>query len=166
MRQQTYSRGKERKDTGLKPLTGINQRLSADMIIVQRSATDAPKGGPAITGIEEPVAFGILDQHSGCGISNPRRTRSQHRNDNDLKAFVGPAVHKETHWIIVKSDSASEIIGAAKELGWFSEPSLANTWPHNTVHERRTGTLKSVCRAAMQEYSSAGTSSQVYVTAI
>lgn len=30
-----------------------------------------------------------------------------------------------------------------------SEPSLANEWPHNTVHKRWQGTVKSICRAAM-----------------
>ena len=127
MRQQTYIRSKERKDSGLAPLTGINQRLSAAMIIAQRSTSEAPKGGQAIAGIEEPISFGILDQHSGCGISNPRRTRSQDRNYEDLKAFVGPSVHRSTPWIVVKSDAAPEIVAAVKELGWFYEPSLANT---------------------------------------
>ena len=61
MRQQTYSRSKERKNSGLAPLTGINQRLSADMIIAQRSTSEAPKGGPAIAGIEKPISFGTLD---------------------------------------------------------------------------------------------------------
>ena len=51
--------------------------------------------------------------------------------------------------MIVKSDAAPEITGAMHDLGWYSETSLANKWPHNTVHERWHTGVKSVCRAAM-----------------
>ena len=42
-----------------------------------------------------------------------------------------------------------KITKAVEELGWHPEPSLANRWPHNTVHERWTGTCKSVITASM-----------------
>ena len=50
---------------------------------------------------------------------------------------------------MVKSDAAKEIIGAVEHLGWHSIPSLENTWPHNTVHERHQGKRKGVQRASM-----------------
>ena len=69
-------------------------------------------------------------------------------NRVDLKHFVGPSGPSRPN-IIVKSDAAKEMIGTVKELGWHSEPSLANRWLHNASHERRIQTLKSVIRASM-----------------
>ena len=51
--------------------------------------------------------------------------------------------------ILVESDASQEITKVVEELGWHPEPSLANKWPHNTVHERWTGTCKSVIRASI-----------------
>ena len=51
--------------------------------------------------------------------------------------------------ILVKSDAASEITAAVRQLGWLPEPSLQNRFPHNAVLERWIGTLKSTVRAAM-----------------
>ena len=79
----------------------------------------------------------------------PRNSGSQDNNYQDLKHFTGPAVQRTRPDIIVKSDAAPEIVGAVRELGWHPEPSLANKWPHNAVHERWVGTVKSVTRAAM-----------------
>jgi len=52
---------------------------------------------------------------------------------------------------MVRSDAALEITSAVQELGWHPEPSLAKKWPHNAVHERWIGTLKSVIRANMMQ---------------
>ena len=65
----------------------------------------------------------------------------------NFKFFVGPRYSNPQ--IIVKSDAAKEITSAVEHLGWHSCPSLENTWPHNTVHERHQGKLKGVQRAAM-----------------
>ena len=68
--------------------------------------------------------------------------------------FVGPeelygSIAKNSPNVVVKSDADPAILGAVYDFGWHSEPSLANTWPHNTAHERWQGSVKSVCRAAM-----------------
>ena len=79
----------------------------------------------------------------------PRGRRSMESNRVDLKTFTGVEVQKKKPWILVKSDAAQEIIRAVEELNWHPEPSLANIWPHNAEHERWSGIVKSVARAAM-----------------
>ena len=98
--------------------------------------------------MENYVSFTVRDEFSGCGLANPRKTRSKSSNYKDLKCFVGSTGSTLPN-IIVKSDAAGEIISAVEELGWFSEPSLQNRFPHNAVHERWVGTLKSTIRSAM-----------------
>ena len=46
--------------------------------------------------------------------------------------------HRTHPDVVLKSDAAAELTGAVKDLGWHSEPSLANKWLHNAVHERWT----------------------------
>ena len=53
--------------------------------------------------------------------------------------------------MLCKLDAEAGILEAVQHLGWFPEPSLANRWPHNTVHERWHGTFKSVCRASLAQ---------------
>ena len=77
MRQQSFSSKKERKDDGLPALTAINQQLSADTIVAQRSRESAPKRGSPVEGIEDFVAFTVRDAYSGVGLCNPRSTKSQ-----------------------------------------------------------------------------------------
>ena len=83
---------------------------------------------------------------SGC---QPKTSRTKDKCYGDLKAFTGPSIQKKSPNVVVKSDAAPEIIGAVQDLGWHSEPSLANKWPHNTQHERWGQSVKSVCRANM-----------------
>ena len=49
----------------------------------------------------------------------------------------------------MKSDAAGEILKAVEDLGWHSDSSLANRWPHNAVHERWHGTFKSILRSSI-----------------
>ena len=100
-------------------------------------------------GVEDYVCFSIRDEFSGCGLMCPRTSRSKDMNYSDLKHFTGPAIQRSRPEIVVKSDAAGEIVGAVRDLGWHPEPSLANKWPHNAVHERWISTVKSVTRAAM-----------------
>ena len=66
----------------------------------------------------------------------------------NLKFFAGP-LDSANPELMLKSDAAKELTGAAAELGWHSIPSLENRWPHNAVHERWHATFKSVLRAAL-----------------
>ena len=120
MRQQSFSSKKERKDDGLPALTAINQQLSADHIVAQRSRESAPKRGSPVEGIEDFVAFAVRDAYSGVGLCNPRSTKSQQTVWLDLKNFTGPAIAKKSPNIIVKSDADPAITGAVHDLGWHS----------------------------------------------
>ena len=50
-----------------------------------------------------------------------------------LKHYAGIAAKDPD--VVVKSDAAGDITQAVVDLGWHPQPSLANRWPHNTVHE-------------------------------
>ena len=64
----------------------------------------------------------------------------------NFKFFGGPRYSSPR--IMVNSDAARGIIGAVDHRGWHSIPSLENTWPHNTVHERHQGKLEGVQQAS------------------
>ena len=139
MKQKSVNRLKEREDDQLPAVKAPLERLSADSMIVQKSREGKH---------ENYVSFTIRDEFSGVGIGCPRVTRSKDSNYNDLKHFVGKS-SVERPQLLVKSDAALEITGAVKELGWLPEPSLQNRFPHNAVHERWIGTLKSCIRSAV-----------------
>ena len=130
-------------------VTAKNQQLFADYLIAQRSASGVTKRGSVKEAIEEYASFGVRDAYSGVGICQPKTSRTKDKCYGDLKGFTGPSIHKKSPHVVVKSDAAPEIMSAVYDLGWHSEPSLANKWPHNTVHERWTGTCKSVIRVSM-----------------
>ena len=139
MRQRSNARTKEREDDMLPAVHGPRERLSADHMISQRET---------IGTLEHGVSFTIRDEWSGMGVANNRKARSSNTNRLDLKNFAG-RLGTSRPSILVKSDAAKEITNAVESLGWFSEPSLQNRWPHNARHERWLGTLKSVIRAAV-----------------
>ena len=149
LRQQTFKKKGEKGDDGLPAVTEKNQVLSADWFIAQRSASGVTKRGSVKEAIEEYASFGVRDAYSGVGICQPKTSRTKDKCYGDLKGFTGPSIHKKSPHVVVKSDAAPEIMSAVYDLGWHSEPSLANKWPHNTVHERWTGTCKSVIRVSM-----------------
>jgi len=139
MRQHSYNRKKDKSDDELPAITAPRERLSADHMIAQR----------AIDGVlEHSVSFTIRDEWSGAGIAGARRQRTMEQNRLDLKNFVGKVSSTRPN-IMVKSDAAKEITSAVSDLGWLSEPSLQNRFPHNSSHERWIGTLKSSIRAAV-----------------
>ena len=53
--------------------------------------------------------------------------------------------------VILKSDNYKSLLEAASLLGWKSETTLANRWPHNAVHERMHRAFLSMCRAHMRQ---------------
>ena len=122
MRQHTMSRKEERKDEELPAVTTLFERISADHMYHERPRED---------GMVHYISFTIRDEYNGCGIAHPRKTRSQKCNYRDLKRFVGHVGASRPN-IPCKSDAASEITNAVEELGWLSEPSLQNRFPHNT----------------------------------
>ena len=71
-----------------------------------------------------------------------------------FKFYVGIDWHHKPNRMI-KSDADTAIGEAAKDLGWFSEQSLPNTWPHNTHLESFVRTLKSCIRASALQSASA-----------
>ena len=95
--------------------------------------------------LEHYVNFTIRDEFSGCGLAFPRHERTQASNYTDLKHFVG-ARGPNRPKILVKSDEAKEITSAVSQLGWLAEPSLAYRFPHNSIHERWIGSVKSTIR--------------------
>ena len=126
MRQQTFKKSGDRRDDGLPALTAKNQRLSCDPIVAKRTSSVEPKPGAPISEAEDYFSFGVRDAYSGAGLCNPRNSRAQAFIYQDLKSFVGPTVVRNTPQMLVKSDAAPEILGAVHDLGWHSEPSLAN----------------------------------------
>ena len=46
-----------------------------------------------------------------------------------------------------KRDNERELEAACQQLGWVSEPTLANRWPHGSVLERDIWTLEKVAKA-------------------
>ena len=89
----------------------------------------------------------VRDTFSGIGLAFPTRKRTCDVAYRNFKFFGG--LKAKSPNIIVKSDAAPEILGAVDDLGWHRDPSLENTWPHNTRRERYIGKLKGVTRAAM-----------------
>ena len=120
------------------------QQLGVDMIVVSKGGEDVLH---RMSAAGNKFTWTIRDHYSGQGFTLPSDSASQDTIRNALLNFVG--AENDAPKIIVKSDCARAIIGAVEELGWLSEPSLANRWPHNTYHERWHGTYKSVIRAAM-----------------
>jgi len=102
MRQQSFSKKKERKDDGLPALTAINQQLSADTIVAQRSKDSAPKRGSQVEGIEDFVSFAVRDAYSGVGLCNPRNTKSQQIIWTDFKNVMGPPIARNSLNIVVR----------------------------------------------------------------
>ena len=50
--------------------------------------------------------------------------------------------------VVEKSDAAKEITNAVKDFGWHADPSVANVWPHITVHERWHLAVKNCTRCS------------------
>ena len=88
----------------------------------------------------EKVALIVRDARSVARQIYPQTRRTIENNINALQKFVGPEISSSK--VILKSDAAQELIGAAERLSWLPEPSVANQWPHNAVLERDVRTVK------------------------
>ena len=128
MRQMSFSSKKERKDDLLLPLTGINQRLTADHVFAKRAAgataTARISAGKAakLDDLEQYCSFGVRDEYSGLGIMNPNSSKNQNINYEALKRFIGPK-GKRLPNIIVKSD-ATKIPGKKN----YNSPKVTPTY--------------------------------------
>ena len=80
-------------------------------------------------------------------LSVPHASRTSDRVYQNLKFFAGLKANRPT--LLVKSDAAKELTNAVEQLGWLSEPSLENKWPHSSVQERSHGITKRIMRACM-----------------
>ena len=146
MRQQKFARTSEPSDDGLAAFCNPLERLGADTIIVAIRANDTTR----ISQSNACVINTVRDQFSGMALAWPSSTKSSDAYYENLKSFAGVIGGRSPH-ILVKSDAAGEIIKAVKDLGWHSEASLANTWPHNATHERWIGTYKSILRSSLHQ---------------
>ena len=145
MRQRRFARRTDHDFDLLSPVTAPRKLLGADHLIVGKSGNDCTR----VSTSGNNTSFIVRDQYSGMGLASPQKGRNQDSNYRYLKFFVGVAGHRPD--VMVRSDTALEITSAVQELGWHPEPSLANKWPHNAVHERWIGTLKSVIRTNMMQ---------------
>ena len=145
MRQRRFAKKGEPEDDGLQRVTKPNQRYSTDIVIVAKAKEDTANRSSDGDVCIQPVR----DVFSGAALATALRERGFDRIYNNLKFFAGPAVRNPN--LLCKSDCAKEIINAVEALGWHSEPSLENTWPHNAIQERWIGTYKSVLRAAQYQ---------------
>ncbi len=87
-------------------------------------------------------------------LAVPEPGRSMDRMHDNFKFFA--VLVMQSPEVIVKSDAAGEITGAVKQLGWHTEASLENRWPHNATLERWHGIYKSAVCAAVTECHPAG----------
>ena len=146
MRQMRFARASLRTDDGLKPFYGFLEVLSADSILVSIKGDDVKR----ISASSNSVIHTVRDAFSGMALALQSNTKTSDVFYRFFKHFGGRLGSTNPN-ILVKSDVAGEIIKAVESLGWLSETSLANRWPHNAVHERWHGTFKSVLRAAIRQ---------------
>ena len=130
--------------------TKPGQMLSSDALIISRSAQPGPDGQlpPNISAEGHYASICLRDCYSGLGQSYAADDRSTPKIVRSYRHFQGPRFEGEIN-VVVKSDCAPELIKAAELLKWLPIHSLENRWPHNSVHERWQGTLKSVQRACL-----------------
>ena len=123
-------------------ITKFGQHFAADHVIVAKKSADAARVGAN----GECVVLCVRDSYSGAFAAFPLSNKTAEAASECYKHFAGPrAVRDPT--VIVKSDCAPELLAAATHVGWFTEPSLENRFPHNAVMERDIRTFEEVTRA-------------------
>ena len=132
--------GKKDKTDNLPIPESFGKMLMADNIIVAQEEEDAGKGAAG-----ERTALIVKDAYSGARMIYPSTRRTKEANMLGLQKFLGPALSSSK--VILKSDAAKELVGAAETLGWLPETSLPNRWPHNTTLERDVRHIKECTRA-------------------
>ena len=145
MQHKRYARSASsvRNDAQLMDLTERHQRLGCDDIIVAKARSDTHR----VTSLGDTTIFAIVDLYTGVIIAYPCSSRRSDLKYKYLKFFVGPTWKKKPD-IVVKSDADRSILRAVADLGWHPEPSLENTWPHNTTTEAHVKILKSTARGS------------------
>ena len=126
----------------------FGERVAADVIIVVKSkpkAKDGSEVGVSSSFAAESTVLVVRDEFSGYLRAFPLTQRTTENVVKGLLQFIGKHVKKPM--IMFKSDNAKELEAACQQLGWVSEPTLANRWPHNSVLERDIRTLEEVARA-------------------
>ena len=144
MRQMRFARTSARADDGLQAHYGPLEVLSADSIIVSIRGDDPKR----VSVSSNSVIHTVRDAFSGMALALQSNTKTSDVFYRFFKSFGGRLGTSNPN-MLVKSDAAGEIVKAVEDLGWHSESSLANRWPHNAVHERWHGTFKSALRAAI-----------------
>ena len=145
MKQKRHGRTKGRGEEVAKQWTAPIQRLSVDTMFVSVSDTNERASASGNN-----LCTTIRDMYSGLGVVLPGYARKMSDVYYGLKHFAG-AVGSNSPDVVVKSDAAKEIVNAIKELGWHADTSVANVWPHNTVHERWHLTAKNSTRCSMYQ---------------
>ena len=130
------------EEADLSDVTRFGQRFAADHVIVAKSSADSDKLGAS----GERVVLCIRDVYSGAFSAYPLPTKHTDSSVNCYKHFAGTRAQKDPT-VIVKSDCAPELFSAANHIGWFTDPSLENRFPHNAVMERDIRTFEEITRA-------------------
>ena len=95
----------------------------------------------------EKAALHVRDHYSGGSLSYPLADRSEECTYKCLKHFGGTALNGSGE-TLVKCDNAGELTNAVHRMAWVPDPSLANSWPHNTACERDIRAVKEQARPA------------------
>ena len=132
--------GKKERTDKLPIPESFGKIIMADNIIIANEENEAGKGASG-----ERTALIVKDAFSGARMIFPATRRTMENNMVGLQRFLGPAISASK--VVMKSDAAKELVGAAERLGWLPEPSLPNRWPHNATLERDVRLVKEATRA-------------------
>lgn len=130
------------EEANLSDVVRFGQRFAADHVIVAKASTDSDKLGAS----GERVVLCIRDVYSGAFSAYPLPTKHTDSSVQCCAHFAGTRAQKDPT-VIVKSDCAPELLSAANHIGWFTDPSLENRFPHNAVMERDIRTFEEITRA-------------------
>ena len=130
------------EDADLSDVTRFGQRFAADHVIVAKSSTDTDKQGAS----GERVVLCVRDVYSGAFNAYPLPSKHTDSSVQCYKHFAGTRAQKDPT-VIVKSDCAPELLSAANHIGWFTDTSLENRFPHNAIMERDIRTFEEITRA-------------------
>ena len=132
-------RDPEAIDVSHTPPEKFADQLAADHVTVHRRASDSVASG------KEYTILVIRDVFSGVVDAVAQARKTVDTVAARLRHFVGRR-HLNPE-IILKSDAAGEITGAAKELNWLPEPSVPGRWPNNAVLERDLRLFQEITRS-------------------
>ena len=128
----------KKSDVEEAPPLHFGHRLRADHIVLGSDLTKGSEG--------EQACLITYDEYSGCIGAFPQTNRTTENNVAALQKFGGTRAHGKA-LCSVKSDCASEVTEAVKQLGWLPEPGIPNDPFHNAQLERLIRTIKEGTRA-------------------